>query len=119
MNYAELNNRTRPTLKDLVLCLDEIIPIKSLEEYAADEIKYAIELKSEELLPRKNSTLQQCSIEDSFRINSYLEGDETEESPITKATPKNLPPFPPPHTYLQTKVKIINLDASTYLGRGF
>jgi hypothetical protein len=103
MRYAEANNRTKPTWKDVVMGLQDIVPLDQVEAFCKQEIDMdhdPLPTPSREMEQPKDATVQ----------SSALESQSFNEDPFgiiaakRNAVPSHFPPFPPPHSYMQTKV---------------
>ncbi|KAI8900879.1 hypothetical protein BC833DRAFT_580001 [Globomyces pollinis-pini] len=99
MTGVELNGRTKPTWKDLVVALDEILPLQLLEAF----VKHEIELEA-----TNDLSFQDSSPDIPPKIESSVPHDLLTSKPSYVAD--HLPSFPPEHSYLETKLPLHPVD---------
>lgn len=107
MNQAELNNRTKPTWKDLMKGLERVQVIKTLELYAKGEIEGLLTQEKDQTIGRPTEAREQ-SLEQSFSLPEPSTDLPSKNFDSLEHTVANIhshfPPFPPQHSYLQTRV---------------
>jgi hypothetical protein len=97
MRFTEANNRVKPTWKDIVNGLEDMVSFEELEAFCKQEIDMDHEILPEVEHPKEP---QPISIQE-------LEKDPFGNIASKRiAVPDHFPPFPPPHSYMQTKVFI-------------
>lgn len=105
MQYAELNNRTKPTWKDVLLGIENLVSIDSLQEF----ITHEIQLEHDDGMQRKLLAVEEKSVEPNPKqpklLDQTFSADETDKK---IEIPGHLPPLPPQHSYLSTKVTCFN-----------
>jgi hypothetical protein len=104
MNFAELNNRTRPTWKDALPALEHITSIKELRDFCTGEIQLELE-RDESGSTNKFHSVQYPEQTGDFVQSALIATEDPEEYRLKRAAiPDHFPEFPPRHSYLSTKV---------------
>lgn len=94
MRCSESNNRSKPTWKDCLVGLQDVVDFEQLEIFCKQEVELEHEPIATPAEPAKVET-----------VAEEVEQDPFGQDPSKRiAIPSHFPPFPPPHSYLQTKV---------------